>query len=157
MNELFTKFAGRSEDNLTILRMYGLAKEYQMKKRVKLASIIILLFVGITSWVANIIESAKSEQIQMSKLMLVEEANGHYKNISALKIWHDKFGGIFQKDSYHSSQNYSFSIASLKPKNPENIAKDFAKRGIEAFEANSSMTKYYEFQNHDKNFKLLVY
>ncbi len=125
-----------------------------MKQRAKLASAIILFFGIITFWIASIITDAKKEQIQMSRLMLVEEANGHYKNISALKMWHDKYGGIFQKEHTPSNQTYQFSIASLRPKNPENIAKGFAKRGIDAFETNSSLNKYYEFSNNN-DFKFM--
>jgi two-component system, LuxR family, sensor histidine kinase TtrS len=117
-------------------------------------AVVLSSIVGL-AWVLTIISSAKIEQIANAKSMLVEEASGHYKNISSLRMWHNKFGGVFEKDNGDNADKYSFGIFSVNPKNPENRASGFSKRGLEAFEANKSLEKYYEISDNDKNFAFI--
>ena len=118
-----------------------------MRKRVLIYTVISLFLVGGMILVLQIVHDTKHKQIEHTQKLLLQEAKGHFNNIKNLEIWHNKFGGIFQKES--DSESYNFNIYSLNPKNIENKAKGFAVVGLEYFTKHPKENYYYQF-NDDK-------
>lgn len=92
----------------------------------------------------SILNQSKQSQEEQSKKLIIQEATSHYNNIKELEIWHNKLIGIFKDNKLNE---YSFDIYSLRPKNKENIAKGFAKEGLDYFEKNKNKNVYYSFDN----------
>ena len=98
-----------------------------------------------------ILSASQEKQTQQTQQLLVQEATAHYNTIKELEIWHNKFGGIFLKESLEGS--YHFDISSLNPKNQTNHAKGFAKEALEYFTAHPQEKIYYRFFDNTDVFK----
>ena len=120
-------------------------------------SIVIIFFtifsiVGL-SVVFYLLKTSKDTQIKQSKQLLLQESVAHYKTIKDLEIWHNKLGGVFKKTN--DKDQYNFNIVSLKPKNLENQAFGFNKKGLEFFEKNNAENIFYEFSDNNKDFAFI--
>ena len=120
-------------------------------------SIVIIFFtifsiVGL-SVVFYLLKTSKDTQIKQSKQLLLQESVAHYKTIKDLEIWHNKLGGVFKKTN--DKDEYNFNIVSLKPKNSENQAFGFNKKGLEFFEKNNAENIFYEFSDNNKDFAFI--
>ncbi len=120
-------------------------------------SIVIMFFtifsiVGL-SVVFYLLKTSKDTQIKQSKQLLLQESVAHYKTIKDLEIWHNKLGGVFKKTN--DKDQYNFNIVSLKPKNLENQAFGFNKKGLEFFEKNNAENIFYEFSDNNKDFAFI--
>lgn len=120
-------------------------------------SIVIIFFtifsiIGL-SVVFYLLKTSKDTQIKQSKQLLLQESVAHYKTIKDLEIWHNKLGGVFKKTN--DKDEYNFNIVSLKPKNSENQAFGFNKKGLEFFEKNNAENIFYEFSDNNKDFAFI--
>lgn len=102
-----------------------------------------------------VLKDSKNEQIEQVKLLVVHEAESHYNNIAYLRVWHDKFGGIFQKNSEFQENKYSFEIVSKNPKNPQNLAKKDDLIAFDYFAKNKNENIYFTFDDKTKELYFL--
>ena len=106
----------------------------------------ILCFISINA----LLSKAHTQQVSTLQTLLVQEAEAHFSTIKQLKIWHEKFGGVFKPST--SSDQYHFEIFSLTPKNHFNRAHGFAEDALNVFEKMAPQKSYYRFSEDQLDF-----
>lgn len=123
-----------------------------MKRNVLLLLTVFVSLVAL-SMIIGVLQNAKKEQIAQIQQLLIQEATAHYKTIKELRIWHDKFGGVFQEGE--SDQEYHFNIYSLKPKNDHNQAVGFVKHALDYLRYHPKESIHYHFSPDKDRFSFV--
>ncbi len=124
------------------------------RKKIQL-SILLIAFVGFVAALAYV-SKIHNQQVFKTQRLLVQEATAHFESIKNLRLWHMKYGGVFEKQEGRNLENkYTFSISSLNPKGFINQAEGFDKYGLDYLTQNPNEKYFYRFKNDQRDFDFI--